>query len=519
VTLALGVLFASGCDYIARVSVDRAGGDANGESTLPSISGDGRYVAFTSGASDLVASDGNGLIDVFVRDLQAGTTTRVSVDTAGGDPDDQSDSASISANGRYVAFTSGASDLVAGDSNGLRDVFVRDLQTGTTTRASLDSTGGNANAVSNVSFARAISGDGRYVAFQSLASDLVPGDSNGTFDICVRDMLTSTTTRASVDTTGGNSNGASHDPSISTDGRHVAFVSSATDLVSGDGNALGDVFVRNLNTGTTTRASVDTGGGDPNQSGSASGSTSLSADGRYVAFDSTASDLVPGDDGSRTDIFRRDLLTATTVRVNPDVAGGNADQESFRASMSDDGRYVTYDSFATDLVTPSSPFGAANVYVRDLQAGTTKMASVDFLDRRRGTGSQLASMSADGRYVAFASMSARLVAGDGNGFRDVFVKGVVTPIIDTVTPNTVARGTSATLSVVGRGFFPGVKIYGPEGVTVTSVALVSQTQLEVSVSVAADAPTGAKNLAVQTSGGPGNRATSLTVCGSCLSIT
>jgi Tol biopolymer transport system component len=330
-----------------RASVDSGGGDPDLGSYDPSISADGRYVAFYSNASNLVSEDENGYVaDVFVRDLVAGTTVLASVDTGGGDPNDSSfGPPSISAEGRYVAFQSLASDLVAGDGNGLTDVFVRDLVAGTTVRASVDTGGGDPN---DYSFGPSISADGRYVAFSSYASDLVDDDGNGTGDIFVRDLMAETTTRASVDTGGGDSNGASASPFITPDGRYVAFQSFASDLVAGDGNAFSDVFVRDLVAGTTVRASIDTEGGDPN---SGSFGPSISGDGRYVAFSSYASDLVDDDGNGTGDIFVRDLMAETTTRASVDTGGGDSNgASSYLPSISADGRSVAFDSIAGDLV-------------------------------------------------------------------------------------------------------------------------------------------------------------------------
>ncbi len=398
-----------------RVSVDTTGGDPDGWSGGASISADGRYVAFHSDASDLVAGDGNGLQDIFVRDRQTNTTTRVSVDTTGGDPDNQSQNPSISADGRYVAFESEATDLVAGDGNLTWDVFVRDLQTNTTERASVDTAGGDSDGPSGNP---SISADGRYVAFDSWATDLVVGDGNATGDVFVRDLQTNTTTRASVDTTGGDSDFGSGAPSISADGRYVAFESWATDLVAGDGNGWQDIFVRDRQTNTTTRASVDTLGGDPD---GWSQDPAISADGRYVAFHSFATDLVVGDGNGATDVFVRDLQTNTTTRASVDTAGGDPDSWSDRPSISADGRYVAFESGATDLVAGDGN-GAADVFVRDRQTNTTTRLSVDTAGGDSDAGSYNPSISADGRYVAFDSLATDLVAGDGNGMGDVFVR-------------------------------------------------------------------------------------------------
>ncbi len=398
-----------------RASVDTTGGDPDGPSEDPSISADGRYVAFQSDATDLVVGDGNGMTDVFVRDRQTDTTVRASVDTAGGDSDGWSWVPSISADGRYVTFYSDASDLVVGDGNGFQDVFVRDLQTNTTTRVSVDTAGGDPD---NWSQHPSISADGRYVAFHSLATDLVAGDGNGFRDVFVRDLQTNTTVRASVDTTGGDPDGGSQHPSISADGRYVAFRSTATDLVAGDGNGMPDVFVRDLQTNTTVRASVDTAGGDPDGT---SQDPSISADGRYVAFQSQATDLVAGDGNGTWDVFVRDLQTNTTTRVSVDTAGGDPDSLSAVPSISADGRYVTFYSDASDLVVGDGN-GFRDVFVRDLQTNTTVRASVDTAGGDPNGSSSWPFISADGRYVAFQSNATDLVPGDGNGNTDVFVR-------------------------------------------------------------------------------------------------
>jgi Tol biopolymer transport system component len=398
-----------------RASVDTEGGDPNRDSDRPSMSGNGRYVAFQSFASDLVPGDGNGTYDVFVRDLVSGTTVRASVDTEGGDPDGFSLFPSISANARHVAFYSLASDLVPGDGNGTDDVFVRDLVSGTIVRASVDTEGDDPNSESQFP---SISANGRYVAYTSDASDLVPGDRNGTNDVFVRDLVSGTTVRASVDSEGGDPNSSSFSPSISANGRYVAYTSFASDLVPGDGNGTYDVFVRDLVSGTTVRASLDTEGGDPNSS---SFERSISANGRYVAFSSDASDLVPGDGNGAADVFVRDLVSGTTVRASVDTEGGDPNSFSSSASISPNGRYVAFTSDASDLVPGDQRF-TLDVFVRDLVNGTTVRASVDTEGGNPNGGSAGQSISARGEYVAFTSDASDLVPGDGNGNSDVFVR-------------------------------------------------------------------------------------------------
>jgi hypothetical protein len=271
------------------------------------LSANGRYVAFWSTASNLVQSDTNNQQDVFVRDLEAGTTTLVSVNrtnTAGGN--NGSCCPVLSANGRYVAFTSVATDLVfeADTLNG-SDVFVRDLRKGRTILVSVNHTGTAAgNGFSNTPV---ISADGQSVKFRSEASDLVPRDTNGAADVFVRNIRTQTTTLASVNQSGTDSgNGlseSSHLSAFSADGRYVAFWSTASNLVETDTNGLTDVFVHDLKTGKTTLVSVERTGLD---SGNNSSTTPvLSANGHWVAFDSIASDLVVNDTNGTMDVFVR----------------------------------------------------------------------------------------------------------------------------------------------------------------------------------------------------------------------
>ena len=506
--LVLLLVFAAGCDYVERASVNTAGGDPNGSSLNPSISGDGRYVTFWSSADNLVPGDDNHVNDVFVRDLRSNTTTRVSLDTGGDDPNGESFFASISDDGRYVAFASSATDLVAGDGSAVEDIFVRDLQSHTTTRVTVDTGGGDPDA--GTRHAR-ISADGRHVVFASPASDLVLGDGNALDDVFVRDLDALTTTRASVDTGGGDANGPSgaadqfSPPAIDADGTRVVFFSDASDLVPMDGNGFSDMFVRDLSAGTTTRVSVDTGGGDANApSDAGGGEPSISGDGNFVAFSSFASDLVTGDgNGNGADVFVRDLRSPTTILASAASAGGSG------PSISDDGRHVA--------------FQTTQIWVHDLQAGTTAMASALFGRPANGISGH-AAISADGRYVAFHTLASNLVGGDGNGGFDVYVRSVSMPTVDSVTPNTVAAGSSATLTVTGSGFLPGANvsasIFTPPGVAVDSVTVISETELEVSVSVDPGAPPGARLVLVWNPGtGPGSGATKFGGCGGCLTVT
>ncbi len=344
-----------------RISVDAGGAQGNSHSFAPSISGDGRLVAFYSDASNLVPGDGNSADDVFVRDRQSGATERVSVSSGGAEANAGSLSPALSADGRYVAFLSDASNLAAGDTNGFRDVFVRDRGTGATTRVSVDSAGVQA-AVG--SFSVAISGDGRFVAFHSFADNLVADDTNETADVFVHDRQTGETTRVSVFDGGAEADGDSFRPALSADGRFVAFDSDSTILVWDDLNFVADVFVHDRLTNTTRRVSIDDGGGEPT---SLSQRPSISGDGRYVAFYSEAADLVAGDSNGASDIIVHDRQSGATTRVSVANAGTEGNGDSFRPALSADGRIVAFDSNATNLVDGDSN-RFSDVFARDLTA-------------------------------------------------------------------------------------------------------------------------------------------------------
>jgi Tol biopolymer transport system component len=375
-----------------RVSVDSNGVQANNTSGNPSISGDGRFVAFRSNATNLVSGDTNDKYDIFVRDRLAGVTTRVSVDSTGAQANNHSGESSISANGRFVAFQSGATNLVTGDTNDKYDIFVRDRLAGVTTRVSVDSNGVQAN---NTSGNPSISGDGRFVAFRSDATNLVAGDTNDEVDVFVHDRDpdgngifdegNGATTRVSVDSNGVQGNNYSNEPSISADGRFVAFVSRATNLVTGDTNDEVDVFVHDRDpdgngifdegNGATTRVSVDSTGAQA--TGGISVEPSISADGRFVAFASDATNLVTGDTNDYEDVFVRDRLTGVTTRVSVDSTGAQAtDDDSDRPSISADGRFVAFETKATNLVTGDTN-GERDIFVHDRLTGVTTRVSID----------------------------------------------------------------------------------------------------------------------------------------------
>lgn len=349
---------------VERVSVGESGAQADGASIFPSLSKGARYVAFESYATNLVSGDGNGENDIFVRDRKAGTTERVNVDGAGAEATGGgSYFAAISGNGAVVAFSSSATNLVAGDANGRLDVFVRDRKSGETTRVSVNSAGIEANGDSLTSANVALGGGGRYVPFVSGASNLVAADTNGVGDVFVHDRTLRRTTRMSVDSAGTQANGASFEPTISANGRFFAFSSIASNLVAGDGNGTLDVFVHDRKTGETTRVSVDSAGSEANGH---SGQPSISKDGRFVAFYSAASNLVADDTNGVPDVFVHDRKTGTTVRVSVAADGSQANAAALTPAISGNGRAVAFESNATDLV-PFDVNAQGDVFVRTLK--------------------------------------------------------------------------------------------------------------------------------------------------------
>ena len=328
----------------ARVSVASDGTQANGGSTGTSISADGRYVAFASDASNLVVADTNEMYDVFVHDRRNDETSRISLASDGTQANGYSFGVSISADGRFVAFTSQASNLVLGDTNEMRDIFVHDRQSGETTRVSVASDGTQADGNS---FYASISADGRYVAFASDASNLIVSDTNGMYDVFIHDRQMGETIRISVASDGTQAVGFSSYSSISADGCHVAFLSVSDNLVAEDTNSYADIFVHDCQSGETTRISVATDGSQANKD---SFLASVSADGRYVAFESDASNLVIGDTNSVQDIFVHDRQTGETTRVSLASDGSQANDDSYGAIISVDGRYVAFSSSASNLV-------------------------------------------------------------------------------------------------------------------------------------------------------------------------
>jgi len=434
ISLALAALVMPARTWAARgetLLVSRANGPsgvgADDDSSRASISADGRFVAFYSEADNLSADDNDNVTNVFVRDMQLGTTTLVSRadGAAGAGGDDYSFNPTISADGRFVAFYSSADNLSADDDNNVVNVFLRDTQLGTTTLVSRADGPAGAGG-DDSSFDPTISADGRFVAFESDADNLSADDNNNVTNVFVRDTQLGTTTLVSRadGVAGAGADDGAVNPKISADGRFVAFESRANNLSSDDLDFVSDVFVRDTRLGTTTLVSRADG---PAGAGAnyPSGSPTISADGRFVAFQSGAFNLSPDDTDAVDDVFVRDTQLGTTTLVSraDGPAGAGGDGGSSNPSISADGRFVAFASLAANLSADDNNV-VLNVFVRDTQMGTTVLVSRANGPSGAGADEDVYiygdAISADGRFVTFESLADDLSPEDNNGFADVF---------------------------------------------------------------------------------------------------
>jgi hypothetical protein len=425
---------------ITRISVASDGTQANHPSVFSTISADGRLVAFHSEADNLVPGDTNGCADVFVHDRLTGETSRVSVSTEGAQGNSSSYFPAISADGRFVAFASEASNLVLGVPDTSGCALVHDLTSGETSVVSVSSEGVPGNGSSG-QLGLSLSTDGRFVAFVSTASNLVPDDTNSVCDVFVRDRLMGETTRVSVASDGSQADhGAmsSHGTAISGDGRYVGFCTMATNLVPNDTNGVMDTFIHDCQTHETTRVSVYP---DGNQAWDNSYVPSLSADGLLVAF-SSADRLTPEDPDFWWDVFVYDLSTGqnSLVSVSSGAVKANADSGSWVEAISTEGRYVTFMSKADNLVQGDTN-GNWDVFVHDRVTGETSRVSLNVYGFEGHGDSELPCISGDGRFVAFESDAADLVPGDTNGVPDIFVYDRLGTPLPTLTPTVTPTPT------------------------------------------------------------------------------
>ncbi|MBI3847877.1 MAG: PD40 domain-containing protein [Planctomycetes bacterium] len=406
------LLIASAEAQTIRVSLDSMGIEANGGSTLASLNGDGRFVAFVSVATNLFPGDTNGVTDVFVHDLVSGETVLASVSAIGGPANGNSTSPALSSDGRFVAFVSNSQNLVSPPlAFSTAEVYVRDLVAGTTEIVSLSSTGAPADGDCRMP---SLSANARYVAFDSTASNLVVGDFNGAADVFVRDRVAGATERISVNASGAGASGGT--ASISENGRFVAFLSVAPNIVPEGTGSNVQAVVKDRQTGFVFLASADP---SDHPTVVSNRQPTMSADGRFVVFESGDGNLVSGDTNARPDAFLRDLVAARTVRVDLGASGNQLAGGATSPRLTADGRFVVFLASSSDVM-PGTPGRATDVFVRDLQAGTTTWTSPSWIGAHLGSDCLNPAISGDGRRTAFETLSI-LTPNDGNGVNDVFV--------------------------------------------------------------------------------------------------
>ncbi|GLZ00697.1 hypothetical protein [Actinoplanes sp. NBRC 103695] len=401
---------------IELVSVSPGGDDVEyANDPSPAISADGRFVAFTSRAVDLAPGDTNGReADVFVRDMRAGRTTLVSRTPGGTSGNLGSGAPSISADGRYIAFHSGASDLVPGDTNGAVDVFVRDLRRGRTARVGLGPGGVQADRGGGVPD---ISADGRHVAFASSSTNLVPGDTNATADIFVRDLDAGRTERVSLTADGRQSDSFAYESSISADGSRVAFLSSpGLTADPSDPMAFTAAYVRDRRRHTTVNLSAGVVR-DPGFFVSDVADPEISDDGRTAAF--TFSGVLAIGAEWVNSVWAYDLRTGKLSLVSRNSRPDDRTRGSSQPSLSADGRYVAFTS--AHRMRPQDTNRIYDIYLRDRRTGGLRLLTAGQQNPYDSSlGSQTPAMSADARRVAFYADSAGLAPGAAPGAPHIY---------------------------------------------------------------------------------------------------
>lgn len=434
-----------------RISVRSDGGEADRSSFRPGLSSDSRYVVFESFAENLVSNDTNGATDIFVRDQQNGTTTRVSLATGGGQAISSSSSPSISGDGRYVVFHSSAFNLVSGDTNNVSDIFIHDRQTGETRRVSQRSNGTQGN---DVSYNPVIAEQGEYVVFWSYASTLVDNDTNGRADVFIWERATGNISRLSTDSNDNQANGDSQYPTISGGGRFVAFESVASNLVTGDSGLYRDIFLKDRQTGETKRISVR-GNGQEGQGDSYR--AVISGNNQHIAFISFASNLIDGDTNLYPDVFVYERLNNLTYRESVSSNGTqlNAFTQEMDPALSYDGRYLVFSSVATNLVSNDNN-DSSDIFLRDRNSDSTVLASISSSGAQGNEETIHGAINYDGRYVAFASVADNLVDNDTNEKRDIFVHDTTQspppPPPAAMTINYVTGAAGSYFNLLGTNF-------------------------------------------------------------------
>jgi Tol biopolymer transport system component len=463
----------------ALISKSSSGEIGNSDSYNPSISGNGNYTVFESTSSNLVDDDNNNRRDIFIHNRTIGTTDLVSISSIGTQGNNDSYHGVISADGSTIAFMSTASDLVAEDNGGFSDIFIYERANQNTTRISVSKSGEEGDGHSDYP---ALSEDGRYVVFQSAASNLVANDTNNKTDIFRYDRQAGVTARISLDfqnmeTTDGDSTR----PVISGSGRYIAFQSDADLLVPCDDNSRNDVFLRDMITNTLTRVSVGTYACQANNHSYRPG---ISADGRYVIFDSYATNLLIWDNSDDTngqrDVFVHDTQELVTERVSVSSSGVEGDSSSggYGGSLSSDGQYVVFNSRSSNLV-PDDTNGTYDIFARDRNTNRTSRESVGHYWEEGSDGyAENSSLSSNGRYIAFASTASTLVSGDTNGRRDVFVRDYLWPgpLVTQISPSSGDFHGGTVLIISGENFQTGATVH-IDNTSALAISVSSSTRI------------------------------------------
>ncbi|MCP3386886.1 VCBS domain-containing protein [Bradyrhizobium sp. CCGUVB4N] len=438
----------SGSDgSVTRVSTGATGAQADDQSHQPVLSPDGTKVVFESYADNLLPGDTNGVPDIFVKDLTTGAITLVSINASGVQGDSWSYQPVFSPDGTKLAFSSASDNLAPGDTNQAWDVFVKDLTTGAITRVSTSAVGAQADGFQSTN--PVFSPDGTKVAFYSDADNLVPGDTDHMRDIFVKDLTTGATTLVGPSpynggdgTNGGDQNGYTYAPSFSPDGTKIVFGSTTG---FGQGN---DIYIKDLATGATTLVS-DSASGVRGNGGSYD--PVFSPDGTKVAFYTFADNLVPGSSNIGIgNIVVKDLTTGVVTLVSADAGGAPQNNgEAQKPVFSPDGTKIAFYSAAQNLV-PGVGYYGDEVYVKDLITGAVTVISTNASGAQANGYSQLPGFSADGTKLVFESSGSNLVPGDTNGTSDIFVKDIATP---SVTGAKLTDNGAAHVSTSGAVFF------------------------------------------------------------------
>lgn len=427
---------------ISRVSTNGSGVQTEKYCTnsQASLSSNGNLLVFSSNAGNLVSNDQNYHYDVFVKDLSTGTVSLVSA-SAAGTPNNGSNTTmgSLSSDGRYVAFTSDATNLVTGDTNGKVDLFIKDLVTGGIQRVSVEVSGTQGN---NDSFRPGFSPDGKYVLFESYADNLVAGDTNTSCDVFLKNLTTGAVTLVSTDANGVKGNSSSTHAQFSANGNYVVFESTAANLVSGDTNSAYDIFVKNLATGAIQLASSSVAG---SQGNSGSQGASISSDGQHVAFLSTSTTLVSENTNHVRSVFVKNLTTGAIQLVSTSADGIQGNNSCSMCMISDDGRYVAFVSDSDNLVAGDTN-NKSDVFIKELATGAIQRVSTSAagVEGNAYTGADTLKFSADGKYLVFSSGSTNLVEGDTNSGYDIF--RITNPLWSSTSSNVVGTGNNDTLN-------------------------------------------------------------------------